>query len=223
MNFSRAMRLSVIGSIAMLATAGSASAATVRARLGYDHLVTANIVSEPLSGNVNTVTFQWTRTDAPGPSVDTSISDRFISFCVELEQSIRSNVDYNFEVLTSAQAGYTPEQDLALRLLWASHINDVVGGTSSAAFQLAVWEIRYDTDRNLSTGTFIANSPEGSLTLAQGWLNTLSSTTTLRDLPELRVLWNDDAQDQLTVEIPEPGAGACVMAGLLMLRRRRRK
>ncbi|MDQ2963066.1 MAG: thioester domain-containing protein, partial [Pseudomonadota bacterium] len=51
--------------------------------------------------------------------------------------------------------------------------------TNSAAFQLAVWEIWFDTDNNLnlSGGSFQA-SPSAVTTLAQSWLNAIGNGST---------------------------------------------
>jgi hypothetical protein len=214
--------LTIAAILAALGTPGFAAAETLTADFTHSHFRRAAIMSVPLTGDVNTVTFHWTRRDAAGPGVDGSIPETFTSFCVDLEQVVRTGTEYRFDVLTSEEAGYTPAQDLALRRLWAGHFDDITGPDTSAAFQLAVWELVYDTDLNLSTGSFTSGGPGASKTLAQGWLDGLGGEPLAGGLPTLRVLRNDDSQDQLTVDIPEPGAAACAFMGIVMLRRRRR-
>lgn len=217
-------RMTLTAATIMLASAAqTASAATVTGRFTYDHRQTVTIASTPYTGNVAAVRFEWSRRDTPGSGVDSSVAARFTSFCVDLEQVVRQGNDYRFNVLTTAQAGYTPEQDLALRTLWSQRIDSVVSATTAAAFQLAVWEIRYDTDMMLATGQFRATAGASAVAMAQQWLDGVTAAPTNRTLPELVVLQSATAQDQITVyEVPEPRVVACVLAGMATMGRRRR-
>jgi hypothetical protein len=94
--------------------------------------------------------------------------------------------------------------------------------THSAAFQLAIWEIWYDSDMNLSTGTFRA-APSAVTTLAQSYLTAVGTGST----PALG--WtlyefnnHSNSQDYLSVTysqplrtVPEPGMLLLVGAGAL--------
>lgn len=114
---------------------------------------------------------------------------------------------------------------------------DFADATTSAAFQLAVWEIWFDNDMNLSTGTFTATS--AAKTLAQSYLDAVNAgsgtppgwtfytftSNVSRDHPNqyqeyLSAEWTNPQH-----EAPEPGSlallcSAVVAAGAAALRRR---
>jgi len=106
-----------------------------------------------------------------------------------------------------------------------------VANQTSAAFQAAVWNIIYDTDLTVKTGTFKITSANASKTLADNWLGSLAGT------PDpclgLRILVSENQQDfAITVPgigrdpIPEPVTMAGLMLGIGSIagyvRRRRR-
>jgi hypothetical protein len=101
--------------------------------------------------------------------------------------------------------------------------------TASAAFQLAVWEIVFDAgNRNLSSGSFhvTAGSPGATTTMAQGWLNSLNTSTGWANWTLYRFS-NDKYQDYVsaTYKVPEPGSlalGALALAALAGFKRRRK-
>jgi len=81
---------------------------------------------------------------------------------------------------------------------------------SSAAFQLAVWEIWFDNDMNLSTGSFTASSSAAGL--AQSYLDAVNAGSGTPEGWTLFTLTSPDKQDYLSAEYsiplrttPEPG------------------
>ena len=102
----------------------------------------------------------------------------------------------------------------ALGQLFNQHIFDaLVSPVASAAFQLAVWEIRYDSapghlDYNVTTGAFTAVGDLPTIVLANSWLSGLAGPTRT-----VTLLHNAEAQDFITIgspgrdccrEVPEP-------------------
>ena len=84
----------------------------------------------------------------------------------------------------------------------------------SAAFQLAIWEIWFDTDNNLDLtgGSFRANGPANVTNLAQGYLNAIGNGSTAAPGWTLYEFNSPTQQDYLSVthtlplqQIPEPG------------------
>ena len=89
-----------------------------------------------------------------------------------------------------------------------------------------MWEITYDTNLNLSTGSFKLNDNATIRTLAQGWIDTISSPSFSYNgtLPTLFVLESSTAQDQLTAvptNVPAAGSGMLALAGMSLLGKRR--
>jgi hypothetical protein len=214
----------VIAATVLTGTSGlvsEAQAGTLQARFSPSHQSSVSVTTGPTTRNVNSVRFNWTRTDAPGSNIDTAVPAEFTTYCIELNQNVAASTNVLYEVLTPEAAGWTPERTLAVQALWGSFFNDVNDTASNAAFQIAMWELTHDSDRNLDTGTFRSGSPAGAKSMAQSWLTNLDSS--LRGpLPTLTVLRSPTSQDQVTV-IPAPGAAACVAAGLLILGGRRRR
>jgi hypothetical protein len=104
--------------------------------------------------------------------------------------------------------------------------DDVVDGVSAAAFQVAVWELAFDGDDDLSSGNFQSTNPSAVLTLANTWLASLGSlTATAKNL----VVLQDDPQgpygdkQDLLIQTPIPGTLGLVGLGLLGLGGLRRK
>ena len=104
----------------------------------------------------------------------------------------------------------------------------VDNSVKEAAFQIAVWEIAYETTPgayNLGDGvaTFLGGSAasSGALTLASTWLTGLTNGAH----PSIVVTESREHQDMIYAPVPEPETYALFMAGLAAMgfvaRRRR--
>ena len=174
--------------------------------------------------------FNWLRTGGDWPNPP-PVNSTFITFCIELIQSVQPNQNYTYEVaqlataplpydaplngpMGAVKAGYIEE-------LWAARVGTLVTDNDYAAMQTAVWELVYDTDLTLTTGTFQAVTVAPFVTLAQTFLDALTGTppTNL----DLRAMTSLEQQDQtfLTV-IPAPPAALGGLASLLLGTIRRR-
>jgi hypothetical protein len=109
---------------------------------------------------------------------------------------------------------------------------NTVGGSNaldSAAFQLALWEVIYDDDLDLTTGSFsVANLPDSNLmTTSQGFIDAIGNPgETQWNLTFFDGTPSDpDAQDVVTATaIPLPAAAWLLLAasgGLIVAKRRR--
>lgn len=98
------------------------------------------------------------------------------------------------------------------------------GSNTSTAFQLAVWELVYDSNRDLSGGNFIGSGLGTVSTIAQDWLNSLNGDLSMFNSrfagQELVVLSApagskapDNIQDQLTLR-PIPAPPGVLLAGM---------
>jgi hypothetical protein len=209
--------------IALAAVVGGLSAAhadTVTARYTGTYGQGIDVTLTPtINGNVNTVTFNWVRTDTAGPGVDSTVENAFIAYCCELGQSVSANTDYVYTVQTAAEHGFTANQEMLLGRLWASYKNGVNSAATSAAFQMAVWELSFDTGADLEAGTFLGNGGASIVALAQSYLDAITSPSYGGAQHQIRVLHHPTAQDQL---IPTPGSLALLGLGGLAVSRRRR-
>jgi hypothetical protein len=104
-----------------------------------------------------------------------------------------------------------------------TNFGNFANANDSAAFQLALWEIWFDTDNNLdlSSGSFIAGS-SAVRNQAQGYLNAIGNGSTPAAGWTLYEFTNPTKQDYLSVEhsgplqqTPEPGTLILLGAGAL--------
>lgn len=144
--------------------------------------------------------------------------NQFLSFCLEPDVYLMP-FSNPYAVERLAGSGYNG----AIAELWGRSYEKVVDDVSAAAFQVAIWDLSYDGDRSLNTGSFQLVSTGAVAQLAASWLNELDGTgpsasnlLVLGSNPQLR-----DRQDLITQSVPEPGALALLaFAGLALYRRR---
>ena len=139
----------------------------------------------------------------------------FETYCVDLYQHISFGTpyaDYTLPNTTHTFANAQAYTDLGRLYATAGVINDSV---REAAFQIAVWEIAYETKNlyNLADGSAIFNggsaASSGALTLASGWLSSLTNGSH----PDISVLDSREHQDMIFAPVPEPETYSLLLAG----------
>ena len=154
-------------------------------------------------------------------------SASFETYCVDLYQHIgfgETYTDYTLPNTTHTFANSQAYVDLGRLYATAGPINDSV---HEAAFQIAVWEIAYETKNlyNLADGSAIFSggsaASSGALTMASGWLSSLTDGAH----PNISVLESEGHQDMIFAPVPEPETYSLLIAGLAVVgfvaRRRR--
>lgn len=180
------------------------------------------------------------RLDLPaGPGVDTMVPDLYSTACVEIGENISApanNTHPNVVPLlgaTTQLGGYSgPVFFDALRTeaaekLWGAFLSGVIDKPTGAAFQLAMWEIAFDTDLTLvdpaeTSALFVRPSQfqSGITNVAEAWLTAIR-TDTNDQLPRvpLALLTGPGIQDLVT-QVPEPMTLSALALVLLLVRRR---
>jgi hypothetical protein len=178
------------------------------------------------NNNLTTSKFDWDRSDLPaGPGVDNVISDLFTGYCVEINQGVNANTSIQYVVTEPDDYGLSANEILLLSRLWGEFFDNVNSANTSAAFQIAVYEILFDADgagANVTTGIFtvqdVSATPRG---IAQSWLTTITAPGYSGGTAPIRILVSPTSQDQI-VQFPAPGTGVIALGAAGLLARRRR-
>jgi hypothetical protein len=167
-------------------------------------------------------------TSAGGFLMSVNSAPSFEAYCVDLFQHIsfgETYTDYSPFGTSHAFANGNAYTDLGRLYATAGVVDNSV---KEAAFQIAVWEIAYETmpgAYNLGDGvaTYLGGSAasSGALTLASTWLTGLTNGAH----PSIVVTESREHQDMIYAPVPEPETYALFMAGLAAMgfvaRRRR--
>jgi len=143
----------------------------------------------------------------------------FVSYCVDLYQHIAFGSlypEYTAPGTSHVFINSRAYDDLG-------RLNNVAGvvdnSVAEAAFQIAVWEIAYETTAgpyDLSNGAARFSggsaSSSGALTLASGWLAGLGAAP----IRPIEVLESRDHQDVIFAPVPEPSSVALMLSGLIV-------
>ncbi len=216
-----------LGAVALSFAAASASADTVK--LGYHGLnydvIKAQIDTDPGAdtnfklADVGMFNMSVQKPDAGGIF---GSGQTVLAWCVEVTQSVSEGIVYDIATTTQSWTE-------SITRLFDKHYDQVKNSITSAAMQLAIWEIvggdanlklsdgnfqaktRYDTDQKYNRDSYQAYA------LAQEWLDKLNDGDVARKYGVVH-LTNDGAQDLVTVvqvsEVPLPGAALMFLSAL---------
>lgn len=154
-----------------------------------------------------------------GAFTGTYQGNSIVFWCAELGQTFSFGSN---EVYTSSLPDNATFTALG-QLFAAAFGSSLIDATHSAAFQLAIWEVLYDTDRNLTAagGFRVTGGNSATVALAQSWLNSMANYA---DTYDIYLLSNGRYQDFITTRVPEPMSllllGAALLAMVLVTRRR---
>jgi hypothetical protein len=181
--------------------------------------------SETVTVNVTGVTAGTVSDSAGAFLASLNGGATFLSYCIELNQSADlygSNSSYS-AVAGGSYSFANPNAATNLSKLFTFAGSLVNSAPTSAAFQLAVWEIVYESPSNayaMGSGNAVFGPGQGNATtmqLADTWLSALSTTSATAPIA---VLASTDRQDLVysgTAPIPEPSTYALMIAGLAAL------
>lgn len=165
-------------------------------------------------------------TDAGGFLASLNGGPSFTTYCIDLYEYIGFGTNYSDYTLVPGTAHAFANSHAAADIgkLYAEN-NAVNSATAQAAFQIAVWEIAYETSGSYNLGTGSAKfsggsaASSGALTLAGSWLSALAGTTNNKYVVStLDSIGRPGHQDQVfAAPIPEPSTYALMAGGLLCM------
>ena len=204
--------------------------ATLFSAIGAGLLLSVQAVATPLIVTgfeyPNSPTTAHIRNTAPGVNVNAYAGgfltdaggNTFTSWCVDIFQHTYFGETVNNYSLTNGASALGAARADALGRLATEAYGSVTNAASSGAFQLAIWEIVNENSGNpynLGAGNFRADSvSNGSLTLAQQWLNNLGGVNHY-----VVSVWQSQSRQDLAVfeRVSVPEAGSLTMLGIGLL------
>ena len=140
-------------------------------------------------------------------------SASFQTYCIDLYQDSYFGVTYsNYQVIDLSAPTALSIGRLVTK--YGAAVNDA---DTSAAFQLALWEILYETpaaNYSLSSGSFTETANPSVSNLANVWLSDLGTVSNVN----VQRLYSPENQDYLVqTPVPEPSTCAMLITGLGLL------
>ena len=214
-------------SSAIIANAGTL---TARSLSGENVTINVNNAGTATTAGAFTGTF-----DADGAGGNAPVG--IIYWCVDLFKHVSyppfSYDNYTAAAFESLPLTFDATRQLNLARLFTNQFPTALSDAQhSAAFQMAIWDVLFDNDANLSTyggaGQFgISAGSAATINLAQGYVNTLGNGNPQYPLIQLTSRGNQDFVTPGTPSllVPEPSPLPLLGAGLaaMMFALRRRK
>ena len=200
-------------------------------------VLAGTLTSSSLTGEGVTVNYNGSNGGTTaGVFTGTFDSVAILFWCVDLAKHVSyppfSYTGYTAAPFESSPLTFSAARQLDLARLFTNDFSSALTDAQhSAAFQIAIWDILFDNDSNISTyggaGQFgLSAGNAATIAIAQGWVNTLGSGTPSFPLIQLTSrLHQDFITPPVSGLLPEPSPLPLLGAGLvaMMFAMRRRK